>query len=76
MSDKIVERRRALIGDVQLVSVPPGEKIFDLSRKLPRLLGTVQNGRPIINGQTCYLSTDDFNRAKDALPARPKFTLN
>ena len=69
---KVVKRRQAMIGEVLCVEVPPGEKIFDLITE--RLLGIVMNGAPVIVGQTCYLSTDDFRAAEAVLP-KPGRTL-
>jgi hypothetical protein len=63
----VVQRPTAFFGGVMLVSVPPGEKIFDLSGSQPKLLGVVGNGLPVVNedAKTCYLSTDDYNAAKE-----------
>jgi hypothetical protein len=72
MSVKVVERRQAMIGDVLCVQIPPGEKVFDISGPEPKLLGIVYDGHPVINGNTCYLSTDDFNAAEAVLPKPPE----
>lgn len=58
----------ALIDEVLCVSVEPGTPIFDLITE--KLLGHVSDGHPVINGSTCYLSTDDYEAAKRALPKR------
>lgn len=66
---KVVERRQAMIGEVLCVQMPPGEKVFDLREgHEPKLLGIVYDGHPVINGQTCYLSTNDFLAAEAVLP--------
>lgn len=68
MTDQPVkERRQAMVGDVLIVQVDPGSKIFDLSGETEKLLGIVGDGLPVINGQTCYLSTNDFLAAEAAL---------
>lgn len=66
---EIKQRRMAMIGKVAAVSVEPGTKIFDLEGE--KLLGIVMDRCPVINGQTVYLSTDDWDAARDALPGAP-----
>ena len=66
---EIVDRPRAYIGNVLVVCCPPGTVIFDLLTERP--LGVVMDRHPVINGQTCYLSTDDYEAAKRALPPGP-----
>lgn len=67
--DEIKPRRQAMIGDnILAVAVEPGEKIFDVEGKF---LGIVFNKHPVVNGQTIYLSNDDYDAARDALP-KPK----
>lgn len=67
MSDEIKPRKMAMIDDkVLAVSIPPGEKIFD--SVTGKLLGIVMDGKPVINGNTCYLSTNDYETAKRAIP--------
>jgi len=70
MSDKVKPRRQAMIGKVLVVEVDPGTKIFDLFTG--KLVGMVLNGKAVPNGHTVYLTTDDYNAAKAALPAAPK----
>lgn len=69
----VKQRRTAVISDgkneVQIVSCEPGDKIFDIRGEKEIFLGIVMNGKPVINGLTAYLSTDDYDRAKAAIPA-------
>lgn len=67
--DAVVPRRQAIIGgNVLAIVVPQGTSIFDISGKL---LGHVADKKPVVNGQTIYLSDNDYNAARDALP-KPK----
>lgn len=70
--EPVVAREQAMIGDVLVVKVPIGTPIYDAQSG--RLLGIVGNSLPVINGQTCYLSEDDYEAAKAALPAAPGVT--
>ena len=65
---EVVQRDMAMIGKVLAVSVEPGTKIFDMGENL---LGIVEDRKPVINGQTAYLSTNDYQAAKRALTAPP-----
>lgn len=68
---EVVERDMAMIGNVLAVSVEPGTKIFDMTETL---LGIVEDRKPVYNlpASTVYLSTNDYEAAKRALPAAPK----
>lgn len=66
---EIIQRPMAMIGKVLAVSCPQGTPIFDLGGNL---LGHVADRKPVYNGNTVYLSTNDYNAAKAALPAAPK----
>lgn len=68
---EVVERQQAMIGKVLAVCVEPGTKIFDMSETL---LGIVEDRKPVYNlpAKTVYLSTNDYEAAKRALPPRPK----
>jgi hypothetical protein len=70
--DVIKARPMAMIGKVLCVCVEPGTQIFDLYSG--DLLGTVGDREPVINqpANTAYLSTNDYEAAKRALPAAPK----
>lgn len=61
MTEMIVKRPMAMMGKILLVSCPPGTPICDINGKM---LGFVDNRKPVINGDTCYLSTDDYKAAK------------
>lgn len=67
---EVVARRMAYVGKVLLVEIPQGEKVFDILTGA--LLGTVEDRKPVINGNTCYISPNDYEAAKRALPAAPK----
>lgn len=71
---EVVERPMAMIGNVLAVCVEPGTKIFDLAENL---LGIVEDRKPVVNhpAKTVYLSTNDYEAAKRALPPRPPETL-
>lgn len=66
----VKERRQAMIGNILVVEVEPGSKIFDVVTE--KLLGIVEDRKPVVNGMTTYLSTNDYEAAKRALPAAPK----
>lgn len=66
----LVERAMAFVDDILLVRCEPGSKIFDIRDGKEVFLGIVGNRMPVINGMTCYLSEDDYDAAKDALPNR------
>lgn len=73
MADDVIKARpMAMIGKVLAVCVEPGTKIFDLYTN--ELLGIVGNREPVYNlpAKTVYLSTDDYEAAKRALPPAPK----
>lgn len=74
MSDKIKERPMAMIGRILAVCCDRGDKIFDLGGNL---LGIVDDRKPVVNEPcgTVYLSKDDWEAAKRALPQRPSETL-
>lgn len=63
-------RRQAMIGNILVVEVEPGTKVFDALTE--KLLGVVEDRKPVYNGKTTYLSTNDYEAAKRALPAAPK----
>lgn len=67
----VVARQQAMIGKVLAVCVEPGTKIFDMGEQL---LGIVEDRKPVYNlpASTVYLSTNDYEAAKRALPAPPK----
>lgn len=69
---EIKQRRMAMIGKVLAIQVEPGTKIFHPHTEA--LLGIVGDRMPVYNmdDNAVYLSTDDWNAAKDALPAAPK----
>lgn len=67
---EVKERRQAMIGNVHVVEVEPGTKVFDFLTE--KLLGIVEDRKPVINGKTAYISTNDYEAAKRALPAAPK----
>lgn len=71
---EVKHRRMAMIGKVLAIQVEPGTKIFHPVTEV--LLGIVGDRMPVINhdDNAVYLSTDDWNAAKDALPAAPKKT--
>lgn len=69
MTDVIHQRNMAMIGKVLCVEVEQGTKIFDANEKL---LGIVSDRNPVFNGMTCYLSVNDYQAAKAALPAPPR----
>jgi hypothetical protein len=76
--DLIRARRTAMIDDgttyIQIVSCDPGDKIFDTSGEKEIFLGIVLNGKPVINAKalTAYLSHDDYDAAKAAIPNRKR----
>ena len=72
MTDTIKERRMALIGEVLCIAMPPGEKVFNLYTG--ELIGIVMSGVPVVNieARTAYLSNDDYDAAKAALPPAVK----
>lgn len=70
--DEVVFRPRAMIGNVMAVCVPQGTPIFNLAGEM---LGYVADRKPVVNGDTVYLSTNDYNAAKKALPS-PKSLIN
>lgn len=76
MSDFLIRQRASGVitlpngKELLIVSCEPGTTIFDNETDKP--LGIVMNRHPVINGRTAYLSTDDYNAAKAAIPARPK----
>lgn len=66
----LVKARRQAVMTVDgkqllLVEVARGDKVFDASLP-PKLLGTVDDRQPVINGDTVYLSRDDWEAAKQA----------
>lgn len=67
---QVKRRREAMIGKVHVVEVDAGDKIFDLFTG--KLLGIVEDRKPVIHGMTTYLSVNDYEAAKRALPAAPK----
>jgi len=67
---EVVARRMAQIGKILLVEIPQGEKVFDLYSG--ELLGVVEDRKPVVNGDTCFISPNDYEAAKQALPAAPK----
>lgn len=69
MTEVIKQRNIAMIGKVLCVEVEQGTKIFDATEKL---LGVVRDRHPVINGETCYLSVNDYQAAKAALPKPPR----
>lgn len=69
MTDVIHQRNMAMIGKVLCVEVEQGTKIFDANEKL---LGIVSDRNPVVNDMTCYLSVNDYQAAKAALPAPPR----
>lgn len=64
---EVAARRQAMIGNVLAVCVEPGTKIFDMAEQL---LGIVEDRKPVVNhpAKTVYLSTNDYEAAKRALP--------
>ncbi len=64
--DGIKLRRMARIGNVLAVAMPQGTQVFD--PVTGAYLGVVSDRNPVINGQTCYLSDNDYDAAKRALP--------
>jgi hypothetical protein len=69
---EVVARREAMIGKVHVVEVEPGTKIFNLMTE--ELLGVVYDGHaiPYPDSYTVYVSVNDYETAKAALPAAPK----
>lgn len=70
MDDPIKGRDMAMIGKILAVSVEPGTQIFDL--ETGNRLGIVADRMPVANHRTStvYLSTNDYQAAKRALPNR------
>ncbi len=66
----ILPRRAAIVAGVQVISCEPGTSIFDA--QTGERLGIVMNGLPVVNedARTCYLSTDDYNAARDHINKR------
>ena len=69
---EVIARPQAMIGNVLAVCVEPGTKIFDINTE--ELLGVVADRLPVVNhpAKTVYLSTNDYEAAKRALPPPPK----
>jgi len=66
---EVVERDMMMIGNVLAVSVEPGTKIFDVGENLLRI---VEDRKPVIDGQTAYFSTNDYQAVKRVLSAPSK----
>lgn len=68
---EVKPRQQAMIGDVLVIRVEPGTKIFCAATE--KLLGIVGNRLPVINvkDKAVYLSEDDWDAAQAALPPKP-----
>lgn len=66
---EVKARRQAMIGKVHCIEVEAGTVIFDLVTEKP--LGRVEDRKPVVYGDSVYLSVNDYSAAKAALPAAP-----
>lgn len=68
---EVKPRQQAMIGDVLAIRVEAGTKIF--CSLTADLLGIVGNRMPVVNikDKAVYLSEDDWDAAKAALPPKP-----
>lgn len=73
-------RRQAMmkVGELELlvVQMDRGDKVFDTLVNPPKLLGVVDDKHPVINGETVYLSHDDFEAAVQATKDTGGYTIN
>lgn len=66
------------VGKMELlvVQMDRGDKVFDTSVIPEKLIGTVDDKHPVINGETVYLSKDDFEAAVQATKDLGSYTID